>query len=151
MCKPNMLRRISTKQSIDYILDKHIDEISSYHKKIMKKSKRGVWTKRYLCIKDGYLLWNDKKVTINDNIKLDNTEKKKWKGSISLLMIKDNNGIVRVMKNKKGKWVNNRFNINIYDPIKKKDKTYKFKVYNKDEVMWWLDGFQKHRKALLGE
>ena len=93
------LSRQTTKKVIDYV--KKSPLITPYSGWVQKKANHSklvtIWNKRYLSFRNGYILYNPKKVSDpngNDNMAnvfpMENTEKKKWKKTISLFMVEAN-------------------------------------------------------------
>jgi len=129
--------------AINYVKKKKDESIPIIKGWIERKNKLHRYTKKYMCIKDGYMLWNDKKIKVKNNNIVDKTEKAKWKGHISLLFLKEN-GIKRRDVNK--------FQLSfVKSKDTNKDMIYQFRCINNNDVSYWINGINKNVNALKGE
>jgi len=144
-------RELLKVQSLVYINDISTKKLDIYQGWIYKRKVPGkFWKKRWLCIKDGYMLWNDKRITMNTDIIIDKTQKLKWKGYTSLLFVKDNG--VHIMDTKHGDSIL-CVNVLSTDMCPKSCKKYQFKCFKNQQnsLDYWLNALISHINALNGE
>ena len=115
---------------------------SIYLLKSNKFSKR--FQKKYVFVKDGYLIWNKKKVFYSQNDKLCHNELNNYDGYLSLLMIKS----IKKYSTKKGlyQFIINAINVKTF---KIKNKEYIFKCDNESQRNDWIDGLTKYCNKLM--
>eukprot|EP01084_Bolivina_argentea_P170978 296237_1 len=98
------------------------------------------WQKRYVVIQDGYLLWSDREMTIEEGIS--DKEKRRWNKCVNLNQIE---GVTMVESKKERKF-----------EIRKKDESrcWLWKASSKKNRDYWIDCLSEnieytHQKSLL--
>ena len=97
------------------------------------------WHRRWVIVKDGHFLWNDKQRTIKDakNAK----ERQKFHGSLSLMMVQK---VEPVLDGKK----KNKFKITAKSGTHSKVKDYLFKAPTEDDRDHWVKSLTAHVQQL---
>ena len=88
------LKKQSTKSMLEFVAKESNAKAKVYYGWVNKRSDNNdsIYNKRYLCIHDGYLLWNPTIINMDNIDDSDGILRNKWKKKISLFMI-ENDGI----------------------------------------------------------
>ena len=110
---------------------------------ILMQCKHNDYKKIYMGIKYGNMVWNNKKIRLFKGRRINRIDKAKWKGHISLLFLKEN-GI-------KSDVDSFELIFNSFDDDIKQEISYKFKCLHENDIIYWLNGINRHMEALMGE
>ena len=126
------------------IIENTLPALNDWLQKLRLNIRPKIYQKRWVFIRDGNLIWHNKKVLYDNNKKIGFKERNKYDGCISLLMIKE----VKKYESKSDKSF--KFLITCYKNSNKnkKDKKIVFKCDSEYKRDQWVQGLQQHCDSL---
>ena len=93
------------------------------------------WLKRWVVLRDRYLLWSDRQISVGDN-GVDSEERKRWNHSVDLTQVVD------VGKVQSNNTKNSKQRRDWRFTLKTKKRTYLFRTKSEHEREEWLENLK---------